>query len=286
MLSKLKLILSNIIDSTKRKIKGNIRYKSEVWQSEKLAEFYHDRVENDFFNNVIWAHISKNLPKDANYILDAGAGTGRISIKLDEYLNNDQNKFSKSKIEAFDISENMLSKIPKSDNINKTKGSVFDIKFADKVFDATISIDVISHFFEWEKILTEFIRVSKKGGLIIFNYIPKEHMECIKDLPLKSKSKKAYSKQASTISFEELSEFVLKNNAKIVKLIPYGFLTNSELLRPFFSDKSLDYASQKFLSLFSEKYQKKSSVFYDLENYFSKSSDLRFSGNVLAILSI
>jgi ubiquinone/menaquinone biosynthesis C-methylase UbiE len=117
---------------------------------------------DDLYKRTIYDYV-----KDAETVLDAGAGTGRFAIYLA--------KMGKRVI-AFDQSAEMLEVAKKksreqgvSDMIEFVQGDIESLPFDEKQFDAIISIHVLVHFESDEKIISEFARVIKPSGTIVFD---------------------------------------------------------------------------------------------------------------------
>lgn len=117
---------------------------------------------DDLFKKIIYDYV-----KDAKTVLDAGTGTGRFALYLA--------KMGK-KVIAFDQSAEMLEVAKTksleqgvSDMIEFVQGDIESLPFDDNKFDAIISIHVLVHFESDKKIISEFARVIKPGGTIVFD---------------------------------------------------------------------------------------------------------------------
>ena len=121
--------------------------------------------------NKIYDRISKNIVysylKNCRYVLDAGTGTGRFAIYL-----------AKKGIEvvAIDSSKEMVliarekSKREGCENKNHfIIGDVENLPFKPEVFDGVCSIHVLIHFVSRGKIISEFSRVIKNGGIVVLD---------------------------------------------------------------------------------------------------------------------
>ncbi len=107
------------------------------------------------------------LTVDKNEALDFGCGIGRLSNALSKYY---------KKVFGIDISDKMISDAKKihkkNENIKFIKNTEPDLKiFEDEKFDLIYSLIVLQHIPKKKLIksfLKEFIRISKKGGIIFF----------------------------------------------------------------------------------------------------------------------
>ncbi|MGG1658167.1 class I SAM-dependent methyltransferase [Brevibacillus sp. NRS-1366] len=101
------------------------------------------------------------LPEKSQ-ILDAGCGTGQLSIPLVE---------SGFSVCGVDISEAMIkiaqSKIHPSSNASYGVGDVQSLSFTNDSFDAVVVSKLFQHVGNWQRSIDELIRVTKPGGYII-----------------------------------------------------------------------------------------------------------------------
>lgn len=92
-------------------------------------------------------------------VLDAGAGTGRLSVRL-------QN--AGAQVTALDISPEMLAILKKKRHIVETvEGDMEDMPFKDGTFDMVFSSLAIVHLKKIDKFLDECYRVLKDNGKLI-----------------------------------------------------------------------------------------------------------------------
>ncbi|MCD4759326.1 methyltransferase domain-containing protein [archaeon] len=183
-------------------------------------------------------------------ILDVGAGTGRFSILLAKQGHN---------ITCLDQSKEMLEILDKKSkqeglNLSLIKGDALKLPFQDNIFDACVSIRVLWHFKNPEKLLEEMIRVTKKDGIIIFDLLNKKSLRrfftpvanrfVYTNLMTKEKMKNIINTSGGNIA-EEKEYFIL----------PYFIYRHS----PKFLVNFLEKAENK---LHRTKFKKNSSVIY------------------------
>lgn len=103
-------------------------------------------------------------------VLDAGAGTGRVSIDLAR---------QGAKVTALDISPKMLKILKKKEpRIKTVEGDVEALPFAAESFDLVVAAFLIVHLSDPKRFFDEAYRVLKDGGrLIVTNINQKEPPE-------------------------------------------------------------------------------------------------------------
>lgn len=127
---------------------GYARYASSYDEREK----YWDSFEK----NHLTPYIEQSKGKK---VLDAGAGTGRISLKLFD---------ADAQVTALDISPEMLA-ILKSKNasIETAEGDIEHMPFEDDTFDMIFSSLTLIHLKKIDQFMDECYRVLKDDGLFI-----------------------------------------------------------------------------------------------------------------------
>jgi len=103
-------------------------------------------------------------------VLDAGAGTGRVSIDLARHG---------AKVTALDISPEMLKMLKKKEpRIKTVEGDVEALPFASESFDLVVAAFLIVHLSDPKQFFDEVYRVLKDGGrFIVTNINQKEPPE-------------------------------------------------------------------------------------------------------------
>lgn len=104
---------------------------------------------------------------EGSRMLDAGCGPGHLALKLAK-KNFD--------VSAVDTSEAMLAELSKNlkvyevdKAVNTQIASIEDLPFEDNSFDLICSLGVIEYLKTDEKVLQEFIRVLRPGGVLILS---------------------------------------------------------------------------------------------------------------------
>ena len=99
------------------------------------------------------------------YILDAGSGTGEAVKPL-------QKRFKKADVVLLDVSECMLEKASKQGTLFRKPlavcGDIESLPFADNSFELVFSNLAMQWCNDVSAVLTEFKRVLKPGGLLVF----------------------------------------------------------------------------------------------------------------------
>ncbi len=127
---------------------GYARYAKEYDENEK----YWDSFEKQNLNPYIKSAKDKK-------VLDAGAGTGRLSVKLTN---------AGAEVTALDLSPEMLAILKsKNQDINTVEGDLEDIPLEDETFDLVFSSLALVHLKKIEPFLDECYRVLKDDGKLI-----------------------------------------------------------------------------------------------------------------------
>ncbi|MFA6485899.1 MAG: class I SAM-dependent methyltransferase [Candidatus Magasanikbacteria bacterium] len=114
-------------------------------------EAYLDGFEKEKFLSLLGDIKNKK-------ILDVGAGTGRLSVRL--------SKMGAS-VTALDVSEKMLAKLKsKSNKIESVIGDAESLPFPDNSFDIVVAAFLIVHLKDPRRFFDEAYRVLKEDGVL------------------------------------------------------------------------------------------------------------------------
>ena len=119
----------------------------------------YDKVEkywNSFEKQNLKPYIESAKGKKT---LDAGAGTGRLSVRLSE---------AGAQVTALDLSTEMLTILrSKNSDIETVEGDLEDMPFEDETFDMVFSSLALVHLKKIEPFLDECYRVLKDDGKLV-----------------------------------------------------------------------------------------------------------------------
>ena len=163
-------------------------------------------------------------------VLDAGAGTGRFALPLEE---------RGLEVAALDISLQMLGegrgRARKSGRpFRCVQGDIECLPFGDGVFDSVVTITVLRHFPDWPLLLEECVRVLRPGGRVVLDMASGDQRAYLRKLgvpvptPLDGESNPLDFDGAMTMN--ELTTFAAEHRLAVVATGPYGFFDCNALL--------------------------------------------------------
>jgi SAM-dependent methyltransferase len=151
-------------------------FKTRAWQSPEGSNRYHDTTKEapQIFQvirqDLYIDRVRRYAPAGAR-ILDLGCGSGLVSLALAD-LGYD--------VVSCDVSRDMLNVLERErgDRRIETRcGDAYAIPAADGEFDMVISRMFIQHFVDWPKIVVEKARVTRPGGVVMFDFGNREHLD-------------------------------------------------------------------------------------------------------------
>lgn len=141
---------------------GYARYAREYDELEKFWD--------SFEQNKLAPYIEESAGKE---VLDAGAGTGRISLKLHA---------AGAHVTALDLSPEMLALLHRKEpKIETVEGDMEAMSFEDESFDMVFSSLAMVHLKKVDKFLDECYRVLKDGGKAVLVNIHYRKSMTLKD---------------------------------------------------------------------------------------------------------
>jgi ubiquinone/menaquinone biosynthesis C-methylase UbiE len=94
----------------------------------------------------------------AGRLLDAGGGTGRVSLQLLPYVDE---------LVVSDVSTGMLMQAQQKGHCRPTAAHVEYLPFPNESFDRVLVVDALHHFCDQRESIIELIRVLKPGGRLV-----------------------------------------------------------------------------------------------------------------------
>jgi ubiquinone/menaquinone biosynthesis C-methylase UbiE len=205
------------------------RFKTTAWAARDRAEQYHrdtiaaPEIFKQMRHDLYLRYIQRHAAPGAR-ILDLGCGTGLISVALHDLG---------YKIVACDVSEGMLGKFADEKggrDIELRRGDGFAIPAADGEFDMVVSRMFIQHFPNWPDILREKARVTRPGGIVLFDFGNSEHLTACDpnlgvadDFPYSS-SEKSKGKFYAVADEAEMRGRAAECGLEVVEIAPHGLL--------------------------------------------------------------
>ena len=206
--------------------KNLIDWKTNAWKDPNMVAWYSKRMVENTGTNVLKNLLETRLLMrlvTGHDVLDVGIGTGRGSIPLAKAGYN---------VSGIDSSQAMLDETQRlAGNIpmNLQVGDVQAVPHADESFDFLLSLNVMVHFPHWQNVLTEWKRVMRPGGRIIFDIHSFDHLQAahgdnaqaVADI---GKQEQTFGSYMATASVEDICRWASANGMTLSAIIPVGVL--------------------------------------------------------------
>jgi SAM-dependent methyltransferase len=153
-----------------------INFKTLAWADPRMVEWYANRVTENVSENRLKNQIEIGMIGSlvrGHDILDVGIGSGRASLPLLE---------TGISLTGIDSSQAMLDECRRRAGkhpIRLQVGDVNAIPFPDASFDSLVSLNVMTHFPNWHKVLREWLRVLRPGGRLVFDIYSLDQIEAV-----------------------------------------------------------------------------------------------------------
>lgn len=215
-------------------------FKSKAWESQASARSYAKTVNDrsslsdiDLGTQIRLLESNSELGKR---ILDFGCGTGALALRLAK---------AGYEVTGVDISPHMLAQLErraKKLKIKLVEANIFSLPFPDSCFDSAVSRWVLPHFSDWGSAVKEVARVLKPGGVIVFDFPSREHVDHAKARQsLLSKEKLGYEHSGAgelvdpyfyygAEARESIARVLSENGLVLKSRTPYGLLVANSLL--------------------------------------------------------
>jgi len=203
-----------------------IAYKTGAWADPRMVDWYAKRVTENVGGNRLINRVETGLIAahvKGNEILDVGIGTGRASLPLLE---------AGLAVTGIDSSQAMLDECKRragSRPIRLQVGDVTAVPFPDASFDSLVSLNVLTHFPNWQSVLTEWLRVVRPGGRIVFDVYSLDHIQAVARFSGMEPAELLGglwgddpSRYNLRLAVEELASFVAGAGVSLVGVHPYS----------------------------------------------------------------
>jgi methionine biosynthesis protein MetW len=144
----------------------------------KFKTFFKRRVLMTQLEGTFWKEDAlyllqrKNAIKHTpNTVLDIGCGNGQGIILIAKLFNIDFHN-----VYGIDIDDTSIATCRKIFNVIKTDVERNELPFRDSTFDLVICNQVLEHLKNYRKTMNDTIRVTKKGGYIVFGIPNLSHL--------------------------------------------------------------------------------------------------------------
>ena len=216
-------------------------FKDNAWKSKQMSKAYHRDVEHTFFDNITANIFLENIDEHS-YVLDVGAGTGRLSLLLAD---------ANCRVVSCDISKEMLNYIDENKggrDIKTLESTANSIPLESEKFDAVVSMDFMLHFPDWEDLLKEQVRLCKKDGIVMFNFLSSENTDVLKNNRKNSETTSNFFavNYAPFANEEQIEAVASRLGLKVEAIYPYNFFTSNSIFGCDLTKKQVDDFTTKF----------------------------------------
>ncbi len=234
-----------------------IGFKTSAWQSAGMVAGYAERMHENRGTNQLKNFVEVSLCREhvtGKRIIDVGIGTGRgsLPLALDGY-----------DVTGIDISNEMLAQCKREAGdtpIELLAGDLTKLPVADESFDSLISLNVVVHFPNWREALSDWTRVVKPGGRLVFDVHSLDHLHAVAaaagcapmDLltPAQSNDPSQYMLR---VTAREIAEAAQACGLTVERLVPYAailgggnvnYWLRDSLLWGMLGDRALSWMAQ------------------------------------------
>lgn len=206
----------------------------EMKQRDRLAREYNSLISDYQHHVEIISSIKKINPKEGEYILDLGCGTGRITYKLIEagcrVVGVD---FSKESLKLCEQHCNMLYN--HKNNLHLIRADVCNLPLKDHSFDKCVSSEVLEHIPSEEERLKMFQEIHRSlklsGKLVLTTY--NHSLRKIIGRKRETRNSELYAYRYDYFTLKKIISFVFRGKIKIVGILNLIHWLPSNILNKF-----------------------------------------------------
>ncbi|MEW6719385.1 MAG: methyltransferase domain-containing protein [Thermodesulfobacteriota bacterium] len=140
-------------------------------------------------------------PRAGDKVLDIGVGTGIFALELMKHGVD---------LVGIDVSEKMLDVARSKGVANVRLGDAVSLDFPDESFDLVISITALEFIGDYEKAISEMVRVCRKGGRVVVGTLGSGSLWALKRSRAARKDPESVFRHARFYSFKELKRAAVR----------------------------------------------------------------------------
>lgn len=203
-----------------------IKWKTRAWTDPGMVAWYSGRMVENSGTMPLKHALEVGLCIEhakGRKILDVGIGTGRGSLPLARQGMD---------VTGIDSSQSMLDetrRLAGNTPITLKLGDVEHLPCADAEFDSLISLNVVVHFPHWRQLLTEWKRVVRPGGHIVFDVHSLDNYRCAhgrlvteQSLLQEAEKQRDFSAYTQRVAVEDMVREADKQGLTVAAIVPYG----------------------------------------------------------------
>lgn len=201
-----------------------IHWKTQAWFNPDMVAWYSRQMSDQGGINALKYRVEQDILAahvQGETLLDVGTGTGRGSIPLAR---------RGFRVTGVDSSQAMLEECRRQAGdtpMRLAQGDAARLPAADAEYDSVMSLNLLVHLPHWQAVLTEWARVVKPGGRIVFDINSLDHYNLVagrqdRYQDLIPERAEAFSGFMLALSAADIVEYANEQGLAVVDLIPYG----------------------------------------------------------------
>lgn len=154
--------------------KDLIGWKTDAWKAPAMVAWYHQRMLETTHTNQLKNDVEVALCRRfarGRHLLDVGIGTGRGSLALA------RDGFQLTGVDSSQAMLDQCARLAGDLPVTLKQGDLARLDFPEGEFDTLLSLNVLVHFPHWRQVLSEWRRVVRAGGRIVFDIHSLDHEE-------------------------------------------------------------------------------------------------------------
>lgn len=201
-----------------------LHWKTQAWFDPGMVAWYSQQMQDQGGINALKYRVEQDIlaaHMTGETLLDVGTGTGRGSIP-----------FARCglQVTGVDSSQAMLDECRRQAGtapMRLIQGDATRLPAEEGEYDSLMSLNLMVHLPNWRNVLTEWARVVKPGGRIVFDINSIDHYNAVEGRndryqDLIPDNPEAFSGFMLALSTRDIVEYASDSGLTVVDLIPYG----------------------------------------------------------------